>query len=357
MPESSEAYLQLSPARCRVATRIQGLLNELYSGAEILPSLARNLCLDGLSIRPLDLDLKQLQPLITEAQLFGFGRPVPAELHAPLELRLLSYGVKPLALLHGSERELTGWLSWVERRGLTAILSGYQWKPQQDLGKGGYSNLTGGHQPVEAGSGAWRSLVISADEDRTILGWLCLQFGWDRLLGQLLGYPECCTDAFEQRWPEAVQNHQGDLAPMTLLVSGESPFDWRSNVFARYFGVALIQHFPCQFQCQYSAAIAARAAWALEQYEPEQFATFRSLLQSPLLYTEEQGIVLLRGGRVRERGEELEMDYSAENLLSTEPTSPLVQALNSGRRVRSRARKNSFFIGEQAFDGQLAWFH
>lgn len=356
MLESSETYLQLSPARCRVARRIQVLLNELFSGADVILSLACNLCLDSLSIRPLVLDLEQPQPLITEAQLFGFGRPVP-EPNAPLELRLLSYGVKPLALLHGSESELSGWLAWAERRKLTAILSGYQWRPQQDQGKGGYSNLTDGHQPAEAGSGAWRSLVVSADEDRAILGWLCLQFGWDRLLGQLLGYPECCVDAFDQRWPEAVHDHQGDLAPLTLAASGASPFDWRSNIFARYFGVALIQHFPCQFQCQNTLAIAARAAWALEQYEPEQFITFRALLQTPLLYTEEQGVVLLRGGRVREYGKDLELDYTAENLLSTELTSPVVQALNRGATVRSRAGQNSFYIGEQAFEGQLAWFH
>ncbi len=356
MPESSEPYLQLTPARCRVARRIQGLVNELYSGADTIPSLVRHLCLEGLSIRPPAVDLAQPQPLVTEGQLFGFGRPVPGP-QAPLELRLLSFGVKSLALLHGSEGELTGWLAWAERRGLTAILCGYQWQPRQDQGKGGYSNLTGGRQPAEAGSGAWRSLLVSADEDRAILGWLCLQFGWDRLLGQLLGYPDCCADAFDQRWPGAVRDHQGDLAPLTLAASGAPPFDWRSNIFARYFGAALIQHFPCRFQCRASAAAAARAAWALEQFEPEQFAAFRNLLQAPLLYTEQQGVVLLRGARVRELEGELELDYTTESLLCTEPASPLAQALNQGAPVRSRAGQDHFSIGEQAFDGRLAWFH
>ena len=113
MPESLETYLQINPARCRVAKRIQGLVSELYNGADIVSSLARHLCLDGLSIRPLGLDPAQPQPLITEAQLFGFGRPAPGP-QAPLELRLLSYGAKPQALLHGSESELSGWLAWAD---------------------------------------------------------------------------------------------------------------------------------------------------------------------------------------------------------------------------------------------------
>ncbi len=355
MPESSELHLQLTPVRCRVAKRIQGLTSELYSGADIISSLARHLCLDGLSIRPLGLDPEQPQPLITEAQLFGFGRPAPSQ-QTPLELRLLHYGVKPQALLHGSEGELTGWLAWAERRGFTALLCGHQWQPRQDQGKGGYSNLTGDRQPAEAGSGAWRSLLVSADEDRAILGWLCLQFGWDRLLGQLLGYPDCCADAFDQRWPDAVREHQGDLAPLTLAASGAPPFDWRNNVFARYFGAALIQHFPCRFQCSASAATAARAAWALEQFEPEQFAAFRDLLQAPLVYTEKQGVALLRGGQLRQLGGELELDYAAESLLSTEPASPLAQALSQASVVRWSAGQGRFHIGEQAFDGQLAWF-
>jgi hypothetical protein len=302
------------------------------------------------------MDLEQPQPLITEAQLFGFGEPEPGP-QAPLELRLLSYGVKPQALLHGSEGDLTGWLAWAERRGLTAILSGYQWRPQQDQGKGGYSNLTGGRQPAEAGSGAWRSLLVSPDEDRAILSWLCLQFGWDRLLGQLLGYPDCCADAFDQRWSAAVSEHQGDLAPLSLAASGPPPFDWRSNIFARYFGAALIQHFPCRFQCPASAIAATRTAWALEQFEPEQFAAFRSLLQAPVLYTETQGVVLFRGARVRERGGELELEYDAESLLSTEPASPLTQTLSQRAAVRWGAGQDHCHIGGRAFDGRLAWFH
>ena len=181
-------------------------------------------------------------------------------------------------LLHGPEPELSGWVSWAERRGFTALLSSYQWEPRTDLGKGGYSNLSGDHRPAEAGSGAWRSLLVSADEDRAILGWLCLHFGWDGFLGQLLGYPCCCAAAFAERWPAAIEGHQGDLAPLTLAASGPPPYDWRVNVFARYFGASLIQHFPCRFQCPASRESAERVAQGLGYFETGYLEMARELL-------------------------------------------------------------------------------
>jgi hypothetical protein len=353
MLEPKELHLDLNPSRCRVASRIQDFLEAAHGTDDAGPFLQRAFGLSGLEPGPLPLDTGAA-PLITEAQLFGFGQATPSP-DIPLELRLLAYGSKPLALLHGPEADLTGWVAWAERRRYTALLSSYQWQPHEDLGKGGYSNLTSDHLPAEAGSGAWRCLLVCPDEDRAILGWLCLHFGWDALLGRLLGYPSCCAASFAERWPTAVRDHQGDLAPLSLQVSGPPPHDWRLNVFGRYFGATLIQHFPCRFDCAASAAVARRAAWALERLEPDYFAAIRELLRAPVLYTETMGVALARGGRIRSREGESELTYDPAQLLLTEPGSALGKALIAGARVTAAFGEAHLKVGAADFPGHLVW--
>ena len=237
------------------------------------------------------------------------------------------------------------------------MLSSDQWQPQQDQGKGGYSNLTTAHQPAEAGSGAWRSLVVSADEDLAIVAWLSLHFHWDALLGRALGYPDCCITAFEQRWPVAVDRHQGDLAPMTLAASGSGPYDWRVNILARYFGATLIQHFPCHFECAASTAMASRLALGLGALEPDYLDAIRVLMQAPVLYTEEAGIALLPGAQVSAAKKGVQLHYDPSRLLCTVTGSELSQALASGRTVSTLGDDgDGFHIGEQQFNGHLILF-
>lgn len=220
------------------------------------------------------------------------------------QLRLLLAGAKPLALIHGGEQSLTALANWTRTRGYYTLLGPHEFLPQHDSCKGGYSNRMTKVTGARAGSGAWRGLLVAADEQTVLMAWLCQLFGWESFLGRLLGYPSCCCKAFEDHWPIAASNHEGDVGLM-LLEESESEakpqvhnLSWTTNIFARYFGWEIIQHFPCQWDCPATAILARRYFAVLARYWPADAQEIREYLTSPLLVIPNHGYSLFRGGRV-----------------------------------------------------------
>lgn len=293
--------------------------------------------------------------LLTHGQLFGLQLSPPIA-EPGLELRLLSYGLKPLVLVHGSNDELSATLAWAEGRGFTALLSAYEWDRGVDKGKGGYSNLATNMRRATGDAQAWRSMLVGADEDTTVLGWLALSLGWDELLGRLLGYPACCASAFARRWTLAVESHQGDVVTSCIDDSGPGPHDWRVNNLGRYFGVELIQHFPCSFGCAPSRAAAARAAATLAEWESMTHAYTRTVLAAPVVYTEADGVAVLVGAEVGAGAAGPLVRYDPAQLLVTEPDGALHAMLFGANAVDSRAGGHQLDIGGHTVTGRLVLF-
>ena len=316
-----------------------------YRPAEALAthSFDATLAPESLGVKHYTIDI-----LINHAQLFGLF--APKSISEPgLELRLVLYGVKPAALLHGDEKTLTNALHWSTQHGLTAILSPDQWQHVNDEGKGGYSNLTGSRHRAEAGSNAERSLVVAQDANHAMLTWLCLVFGWDEFLGNLLGYPKCCSQAFKERWPIAAQKHQGDPTILSLFASGSMPFNWRVNIAARYFGVELIQHFPCKFDCQHSIDLAKRYFETLSYFEPETAETLQYFLQSAVLYTEYDGIVLFNQVSVKKTNQCFAIQYTAASYSMTQADSKLAFAIQKNTQFDYDESTHRLMINDQHY--------
>src|SRR5262249_49323850 len=153
------------------------------------------------------------------------------------------------------------------------------------------------------GSHAWRSLLVAQDWDRVMLGWLCLLFGWDTYLGSLLGYPNCCIEAFALAWPRARATARGDVGWL-LIADAASPFvgrfNWSSNVFARYFGYHVTQHFPCRLGCPETLALAQRNLEALLAFEPNAARLLREMLGAAVLVGANGNVALLPGAELYE---------------------------------------------------------
>lgn len=350
------------PAHRRILVRLDTMLRDIRTD----PSFRRSLKSDprailaGRGFDPTDIPttlppVRKADVLLTHGQLFGLARETAA-IVAPLELRLLAYGLKPLALVHGRESELAAFLNWAEARSYTALLSPNEWDRIDDEGKGGYSNLTAALRRAGTGSQAWRSLLVGPDEDRVVLAWLALALGWDELLGRLLGYPTCCAAAFVHRWPTAVACHQGDLTPIVMAASGLGPHDARANILGRYFGIELIQHLPCRFDCEATLAEATQVEFCLQAWEPTLAEQARTVLAAPALYTERDGVVILTGAEVRLDEGGLIATYDPAATLVTRLGGSLDLALRRSRMVRSSSSSSGFIIGDRAFQGWFTWF-
>lgn len=110
-------------------------------------------------------------------------------------------------------------------------------------------------------------------------------------LGELLGYPRCCVDAFcalERRWPNRL--------PIAAAASRTRRFASRLNNLAldRF---AWIAHFPCRYDCAASLGLADAAADALAAEAPELVASVDRLLALPRLYRGDDRQAVLLGAR------------------------------------------------------------
>jgi hypothetical protein len=261
---------------------------------------------------------------------------------------------KPMALLYGPEYYLSALADWATRLSLVALLSGCEYTPVSDRGKGGFSNRTGSERPARARSNSWRGLLVSQSEDHAILGWLALLFHWDLFLGRILGYPDCCCYAFEERWPQAIANHQGDLAVLSLDASRRGPYDWRCNIFSRYFGHQLLHHFPCSLTCMATLGIARAYLQSLYIHEPEYAQTLSQLMISPIIFSEEEGVFLFPGARIERSQDNIVLIYDPNTMLSTNNQSSLYQNLHASNCAISNDR--TLTVGPNRFSARLIEF-
>lgn len=185
----------------------------------------------------------------------------------PADLEMLVAGLRPAVLLHGPELRVADLCDWAVRRGLTALPSAWAFRPRADAALGGYANLAVVRWPAKATSDEWRALAISPAPALAGLLWLAESRGWDETMGLALGYPACCTRAFLHDWPEAVRSHGGDPGVMRLGPDG-AEIPWELNIFARYAGPVLTEHFPCDWGCAASLARARRIAAGLARVAP-----------------------------------------------------------------------------------------
>lgn len=255
-----------------------------------------------------------------------------------LAVRLVLLGVKPMALVHGPEFELVGLARWARRCSLATLLSPSEFVPQVDTGKGGFANLAAARRPAQAGSGAWRGLLVATDWNQVMLGWLSLLYGWDELLGFLLGYPPCCVDAYRQHWPAAATNHEGDVAPLMLGVHSNQAFvgrfDWRANILGRYFGFELIQHFPCRLDCPATISLAQRFERALCQWFPEELALLEKHLTGLVVFTEYDGVYHFPDGVLHTWGDEMSLQYQPYTVAMSDNGTMLAKSIYANREIR-----------------------
>jgi hypothetical protein len=194
-------------------------------------------------------------------------RLAAAAVEVPADLIMLGAGLRPAVLLHGPEPWIASLCDWAGRRGLTALASAWAFRPRSEAALGGYANLATARHPATGAEADWRALAISASPALAGLLWLAEARGWDGVMGAALGYPACCTNAFLRDWPEAVLHHGGDPGLMRLPPEG-AEIPWEINVFARYAGPVLTEHFPCSWSCAASLARARRIAAGLARLAP-----------------------------------------------------------------------------------------
>jgi hypothetical protein len=247
--------------------------------------------------------------------------------------RLVSYGVKPAAIVPGPERDLVRVLEAAYRRGLVGLLSPVETVPLAESDKGGFSNLPQEVRPARPGSGGWRELVIARHARHGVLAWAARACGWDAVLGTALGFPACCVARFAATWDRVVAHHRGDPAELLLEQEQPGPADWRLNVLGRYLGFRVLEHFPCGWRCASSRRLAGRYVRALARHEPQSLKKLAGLLRCPYVFTRRHGVLALVGAHVRVARAGWEITYAPARVLCTDPEGDVPRAVRGAQTL------------------------
>jgi len=109
-------------------------------------------------------------------------------------------------------------------------------------------------------------------------------------LGMILGYPNCCCEFFDKNFSES----NNDLTLDTLKNSEGFEFPFYTNIAVRHFDISLLNHFPCKLDCKFSIRIAKENLEIINKYSESLFEFFEKTLRCTVLYTEKDGIFLLK---------------------------------------------------------------
>ena len=157
--------------------------------------------------------------------------------------------------------------------------------------------------------------------------------------GLLLGYPECCCDFFINNFNEK----NTDLTLKILANSNGYEFPFCTNIAARHFDVGLLSHFPHNFQCEYSTAIAENNLKIINKHSRQLAAMFSGILQGVVVYTMEEGIFLLR------KYEKINDKIIYGDVMTT-TKNKLYYLLSSNKKLKI-INKNNFVVNDANING------
>lgn len=113
-------------------------------------------------------------------------------------------------------------------------------------------------------------------------------------IGELLGYPNCCTDFYIKNRTEAEEKRNDDYTLISLRKSKGFIFPFYLNNTLRYFNSAIITFFPCSYNCPKALAMSKKIFQEIKTASPE-FANFlEDKLKCGVIYTDFDGVHLIR---------------------------------------------------------------
>ncbi|MFH0874304.1 MAG: DUF483 domain-containing protein [archaeon] len=248
-----------------------------------------------------------------------------------LEILYLLNDVKKTVRLDANEAELEKIKVFCAKENLHLEVSDFKVMKIADKGKAGYSNIVK-RVPINYSNPGLYHIYISKDKNKSKFLKLLESKNDDKAVGELLGYPKCCIDFFiENR--EKQQKLQNDYILPTLTDSKGFEFPFYTNHAIRYFDITLLSHFPHNFNCKESIEIAKANLECIRNHSHELANKFEAMLKSPVLYTENNGIFILKDYKLDNH------ILKFNNVLSTE-NNELLNLLNKSKEIEIIDKNN-----------------
>jgi hypothetical protein len=258
-----------------------------------------------------------------------------------LEILYLLNGLKKAVRLDANELELEKIKTFCDENSLFLEISDFKLIKEMDQGKGGYANIVK-KVPLSNSQQGLKHVYISKDKNQSKFLKILENKNDDKAVGKVLGYPDCCVDFFIEN-KEKQQKLQNDYIMPALSNSNGFEFPFYTNYAARYFDVVLISHFPHDFNCEESIKIAKNNLECIKKHSKELASKFESMLQSPVLYTEKQGVFIFQNYK-------LENNTLHYNEIKSTIKNRLLSLLNQNKKIEIMD-KNKIKIDSELIDG------
>lgn len=201
--------------------------------------------------------------------------------------------------------------------------------PQPDL-IGGHVKHHAAYVAQGSRDDAWAILYFAVDEEFARGAEAAELNKAQRLVGQLFGYPDCCSEFFLRE--DGVNQ---DRTPRTIHDAGPFP-SILNPVLAELYGLSMQFHFACSPRCPQSLEIARGRLKSLERYAPS-VAKLESLGAGITLYGPSLGAALATRYREAEPG-----TYEIEEVVTWSDKASAVFAGNGGP-ARLRLQSAHYF--------------
>lgn len=254
-----------------------------------------------------------------------------------LEILYLLNNIKKAVRMDANDMELKQIKEFCSKENLHLEVSDFKVVRAADKGKGGFANMVKRvsiNHPIDG----LHHIYVSKDKNKSKFLKLMENKNEDQAVGELLGYPKCCIDFFIKN-RENQQKLQNDYILPALNNSEGFQFPFYNNHAIRYFDITLLSHFPHNFHCEESIKIAKANLECIKNYSKELAVKFEAMLRGPVLYTENNGIFMLRDYELNNN------ILKFSNVLSTE-NSELLNLLNKNKEIEIIG-KNGIKIGNE----------
>ena len=206
-----------------------------------------------------------------------------------LEILYVLEDVKPTARIMVNEDEKDKVFNFFKEKELNYAISDFK-VVKQDKDKA-YSDK-GVKVPADSDEKGYFFVYVSKDIENAKKAKKAENENNHKGLGILLGYPECCTEFFENNFEEESKK-QNDFTLAALKNSNGFEFPYYTNIASRHFDLTLLNHFPCSFNCKHSIELAKKNLEVIRKHDEETVKIIEGMLKGAVLYTS-NGVYLLR---------------------------------------------------------------
>ncbi len=221
-----------------------------------------------------------------------------ASLHDKAEYEMVRRGKRKCGTLHLAPHNFHIFIERLQKDGMVWLP--IQWSKS-------YSGFSHYHLPTTVGDpnsscyGVIAKNMEDAEAFRTASAYNGRNAGQvdHEIIGELLGFPQCCAKNFVDQWAEGFfdpvwQSAIGTKASRVVedrVVEVEGHI--HTNQMLRYFGFRTTSHFPCSLDCEDSIAIGDVWLEVMREIDPEATSCLTEVLEKPLIWSCLHGIATI----------------------------------------------------------------